>query len=145
VTGTSTYLVGLRSNTDEPKLGYRDPTRADFTAAMKELKAWIPEECLATDRDSLVSHGHSEWAGKCGARGRKGGMLTLARDCLIESSEPPAHDPNGLPGAVLYPRSTEDVVRIVKLASKHAIPLIPYAAGTSLEGEAAPPALLIRC
>jgi D-lactate dehydrogenase (cytochrome) len=45
-----------------------------------------------------------------------------------------AHGPAALPGAVVYPRSTEDVVRLVKIASKHAIPLIPYCAGTSLEG-----------
>lgn len=36
---------------------------------------------------------------------------------------------------MLYPRSTEDVVRIVQTASKFGIPLIPYCAGTSLEGE----------
>lgn len=48
------------------------------------------------------------------------------------------HDPSGLPGAVLYPRSTEDVVRIVKLAAKYAIPIIPYSGGTSLEGHFSP-------
>jgi D-lactate dehydrogenase (cytochrome) len=42
-----------------------------------------------------------------------------------------------LPGAVLYPRSTDDVVKIVKTASKYGIPLIPYCAGTSLEGQSA--------
>ena len=39
-----------------------------------------------------------------------------------------------MPGAVLYPRSTEDVVKIVQTAAKYSIPLIPYCAGTSLEG-----------
>jgi FAD/FMN-containing dehydrogenase len=48
-----------------------------------------------------------------------------------------AHGPTGLPGAVLYPRSTDDVVKIVKTASKYGIPLIPYCAGTSLEGQSA--------
>lgn len=45
-----------------------------------------------------------------------------------------AHGPTGLPGAIVYPRSTEDVVKIVKTAAANAIPLIPYCAGTSLEG-----------
>lgn len=58
--------------------------------------------------------------------------------CLSETdadiAHTAAHGPTGLPGAVLYPRSTEDVVQIVKTASKHGIPLIPYCAGTSLEG-----------
>lgn len=34
----------------------------------------------------------------------------------------------------MYPRHTADVVRIVKLASKYGIPLIPFCAGTSVEG-----------
>ena len=35
---------------------------------------------------------------------------------------------------MLYPRSTDDVVAIVRAASAYSIPLIPYAGGTSLEG-----------
>ena len=38
------------------------------------------------------------------------------------------------PQAVVYPNSTQDVVEIVKLASKHKIPLIAFGAGTSVEG-----------
>lgn len=106
--GASTYALGAQGARPAPVLGYKEPTQGDFDKALLELQTWIPEDCLATDRDSLTSHGHSDWA---------------------------AHDPNGLPGAVLYPRSTEDVVKIVKLASKFGIPLIPYSAGTSLEGE----------
>lgn len=36
--------------------------------------------------------------------------------------------------SVLYPRSTEDVVQIVKIAADNYIPIIPYSGGTSLEG-----------
>ncbi|KAF8965848.1 hypothetical protein BDZ97DRAFT_1903908 [Flammula alnicola] len=43
-----------------------------------------------------------------------------------------------LPGAphsvVVYPESTEDVVRIVKIATKYRMPVIPYSGATSLEG-----------
>jgi D-lactate dehydrogenase (cytochrome) len=45
-----------------------------------------------------------------------------------------AHDPIALAGAVIYPRSKEDVIKIVKLASKYNCPIIPQCAGTSLEG-----------
>ena len=48
---------------------------------------------------------------------------------------PAALDPRGLPGAVLYPRDTADVVAIVKVASQYGIPLIPFSGGTSLEGQ----------
>lgn len=44
------------------------------------------------------------------------------------------HDLKGLPGAVLNPRDTADVVKIVKIAAKHAIPIIPFSGGTALEG-----------
>ena len=38
------------------------------------------------------------------------------------------------PSVVVYPTSTEDVVKIVKTAVKYKMPVIPYSAATSLEG-----------
>lgn len=113
LTGGITYAIGVQSSqvTADPKKSYREPTSDGFIAAMKELN-FLPEDCIGTDRDSLISHGVSSWSHL---------------------------DPKGLPGAVLYPRSTEDVVRIVKIASQYAIPLIPFAAGTSLEGHTTAP------
>ena len=35
---------------------------------------------------------------------------------------------------VVYPKSTEDVVKIVDVARKYRMPVIPYSGGTSLEG-----------
>lgn len=35
---------------------------------------------------------------------------------------------------VVYPRSTEDVVKIVNIARKYLMPVIPYSGGTSVEG-----------
>lgn len=35
---------------------------------------------------------------------------------------------------VVYPRSTEDVVKIVKIATKYRMPVTPFSGGTSLEG-----------
>ena len=42
--------------------------------------------------------------------------------------------PEMLPDVVVFARSTEDVVEVVKLCATHKIPLIPYGAGSSLEG-----------
>ena len=42
--------------------------------------------------------------------------------------------PNQPPDAVLWPLSTEEVCDIVQVASAHRVPLIPFGAGTSLEG-----------
>jgi D-lactate dehydrogenase (cytochrome) len=73
----------------------------------------------------------------CCARLERLGCVPLYNYLPLHCTDHPrtaAHGPTGLPGAIVYPRSTEDVVRLVKIASKHAIPLIPYCAGTSLEG-----------
>ncbi len=42
--------------------------------------------------------------------------------------------PNQPPDAVVFPHSTDEVSEIVKLCAKHAVPVIAYGTGTSLEG-----------
>jgi D-lactate dehydrogenase (cytochrome) len=42
--------------------------------------------------------------------------------------------PNQPPDAVVYPQSTEDVQQIVRICSRHRMPVIPFGTGTSLEG-----------
>lgn len=65
LTGSATYIVGLQAGKPAtPLTSYKEPTQARFDAALEELKSWIPSDCLAEDRDSLVSHGHSDWAGE---------------------------------------------------------------------------------
>ena len=41
---------------------------------------------------------------------------------------------NEPPDAVVFPRSTEDVQEIVRICARHGVPVIPFGAGTSLEG-----------
>ena len=38
------------------------------------------------------------------------------------------------PSVVVWPESTEDVVKVVKIANKYRMPVVPYSGGTSLEG-----------
>ena len=38
------------------------------------------------------------------------------------------------PSVVVYPESTEDVVKVVKIANRYKMPITPYSGGTSLEG-----------
>lgn len=42
------------------------------------------------------------------------------------------------PDVVVWPESTEDVAAVIAGANEHGIPVTPYAAGTSLEGNAVP-------
>ena len=42
--------------------------------------------------------------------------------------------PNQPPDAVIYPQSTEDVQRIVRICAEHGLPIIPFGVGSSLEG-----------
>ncbi len=47
------------------------------------------------------------------------------------------HHP-ALPDMVVFPRSTEEVQQIVRLCAEHDTPIIPFGAGTSLEGHVIP-------
>ena len=48
-----------------------------------------------------------------------------------------AHHAARLPDAVAFAQSTEEVARIVALCATHSVPIIPFGAGTSLEGHVA--------
>lgn len=78
----------------------------DFKAALGELTAAFEASQLSTDPDVLVAHGTST----------------------------NHHHPSSSHSVVIYPRSTEDVVKLVNISRKWRIPITPYSGGTSLEG-----------
>ncbi|KAH8916649.1 hypothetical protein BT69DRAFT_1313989 [Atractiella rhizophila] len=82
-------------------------TEEQWEDAMVELRDLLPPECLSEDKEILESKAGSSWS---------------------------YHPVLETPGAVIYPRSTSDVLSIVQLANKYSIPLVPYSGGTSLEG-----------
>ncbi|MEM3856436.1 MAG: FAD-binding protein, partial [Saccharolobus sp.] len=45
---------------------------------------------------------------------------------------------NIVPDYVVYPRSVEDVVNVVKVALKYKVPIVPYGRGTNRYGNAIP-------
>lgn len=91
----------------DPRLRPRFGSPEDYAAAVRELQALFDEDSITTDPDDLAHHGGSAWT--------------------YGSALPPS--------AVVYPSSTEDVVKIMKVASKWRVPVVPYGSGTGLEGQ----------
>ncbi|KAI0110994.1 hypothetical protein F4776DRAFT_355794 [Hypoxylon sp. NC0597] len=85
--------------------------------ALKEIRREIAskgeeEDIISTDPEDLLAHGYSEWS---------------------------TTNPDGLPVAVVYPRSTEQVSTIARICHKYRVPIIPYSGGSSLEGNFSAP------
>jgi D-lactate dehydrogenase (cytochrome) len=78
----------------------------------QEIRDVPGEDIISTDPDDLHAHGYSEWS---------------------------TTNPEGLPVAVAYPRSTEHVSIIAKICHKYHVPIIPYSGGSSLEGNFSAP------
>lgn len=63
-----------------------------------------------------------------------GDRLNLSKSDLEAHGASETHFAAAPPDAVAYPRDTAEVSRIVKTCAEHGCPLVPYGAGTSLEG-----------
>jgi D-lactate dehydrogenase (cytochrome) len=89
----------------ETETGLKTPARQPaIEAALGELRAFLDDRVTAAD---AVREHHSHG----------------------ESSHAP-----GLPDLVCFPRTTEEVSAIVKVSARHGLPVVPFGAGTSLEG-----------
>ncbi|KAL7412693.1 FAD-binding domain-containing protein [Mrakia frigida] len=86
----------------------------DFETAIQELKSLfepLGKDQVSTAPEELLGHGFSTNT---------------------------YHAPR-IPAVVTYPESTEDVVKIVKIAAKYRVPMTPWSGGTSLEGHLTAP------
>jgi D-lactate dehydrogenase (cytochrome) len=73
-----------------------------------------------------------------GLAARFGDQLQTGEAVRAQHGQSEAHFEPTLPDAVLFARSTEDVVDCVKLCVAAGVPIVPYGAGTSIEGNALP-------
>ncbi|MDP1027565.1 FAD-linked oxidase C-terminal domain-containing protein [Sphingomonas sp. KR1UV-12] len=71
-------------------------------------------------------------------RERFGRDLHQSASMLHQHGANEAHFDVVLPDAVVFARSTEDVVDLVKLCVAAGVPIVPFGAGTSIEGNAVP-------
>jgi D-lactate dehydrogenase (cytochrome) len=84
------------------------PPAASVDAACRALSDLLGADRVGSGADVLAQHGHDE-----------------------------SFHPEACPDMVVWPRSTDESERIVQIALEHRVPLVPFGAGTSLEGHVA--------
>jgi len=96
----------------------------DFKKAIQELQSTFPtDDKVSIDPDDLRVHGFSANDHHPGTYGQKNFGNDLISSLGVDHS------------VVVYPETTGDVVKIVKIANKYRMPIVPYAGATSLEGQ----------
>jgi D-lactate dehydrogenase (cytochrome) len=65
-----------------------------------------------------------------------GPRLSTSAGELALHAQSESHAVSRAPDAVAYPQTTEEVARIAAVCARHALPIVPWGAGTSLEGHA---------
>ncbi|TEY80406.1 hypothetical protein BOTCAL_0038g00040 [Botryotinia calthae] len=102
------------SRTNQKEFGssikYAEPSV--MLQAIQEIAKVLGDESISYDEDELLRHSYSEWS--------------------TSNSET-------RPLAVVYPKDTDDVVKIAQICSKYKVPMIPYGAGSSVEGHISTP------
>ncbi|KAK0390919.1 hypothetical protein NLU13_0422 [Sarocladium strictum] len=93
----------------EPRYATMDEMKEAIAVIIKELG---DEDLISTDPDDLHAHGYSSWS---------------------------TTNPDNLPVAVAYPRSTDQVAAIARICNSYRVPVIPYSGGSSLEGNFSAP------
>lgn len=116
---------------DNPSFG----TPQDFARGIAELRMSLGENTasmVSTDPDDLHAHGFSP-------NGFHAGVFISVQPSQLLNGRRHKHSSTLSAGiahsVIVYPRSTEDVVKVVKVATKYRIPVIPYSGATSLEGQ----------
>jgi D-lactate dehydrogenase (cytochrome) len=66
-----------------------------------------------------------------------GTRVSTAAAVLEHHSRGESHHPPAAPDVVVFPASTGEVAAIVRLCAAHQVPMVPFGAGTSLEGHVA--------
>jgi len=87
-------------------------THAEMVQAANEISNALGEDAVTFDQEVLEHHGHSEWS--------------------------TSNSPNRAV-AVVYPKSTADVSTIARICNSHNVPMVPFGAGSSVEGNFSQP------
>ncbi|TDZ65274.1 D-lactate dehydrogenase [Colletotrichum trifolii] len=111
------YLIGRSSASEEPGASGRFTKMAfagkkEILKASREISSILGENAVSYDEDEIETHGHSDWS---------------------------TSNSSGRPVAIVYPRTTEDVSNIAQVCHKHNVPMVPFGAGSSVEGSFSSP------
>jgi D-lactate dehydrogenase (cytochrome) len=79
-----------------------------------------------------VAAGRRALADRLGAE-----RVSTGADVLAQHSHDESFHPEARPDMVVWPRSVEEAAAIVQIAAEYRLPLVPFGAGTSLEGHVA--------
>src|SRR3984885_4810201 len=83
-----------------------------------------PAEASAAGRDALGDLLGSE-------------RVATGSDVLAQHGRDESFHPEARPDVVVWPRSIDEAAAVVRVAAEHRTPIIPFGAGTSLEGHVA--------
>lgn len=87
-------------------------SREEMLKAAGEIAAVLGEDKVSYDDEVLAHHGHSDWS--------------------------TANTPERAV-AIVYPTTTRDVVAIAQVCTRHKVPMVPFGAGSSIEGNFSQP------
>ncbi|KAF6835752.1 glycolate oxidase [Colletotrichum musicola] len=109
------YLIGRSSVDISGDLKLSQVQFADkkhMLKAARKISQALGADAVSYDEDVIEAHGYSDWS---------------------------TSNSSGRPVAVVYPRTTEEVSKIAKICNEHSVPIVPYGAGTSVEGNFSSP------
>ncbi|KAH8887021.1 glycolate oxidase [Thozetella sp. PMI_491] len=78
----------------------------------KEIAVLLGEDAVSFDEEAIEAHGFSDWS---------------------------TSNSTGRSVAIVYPKNTEEVVQIAKICNKNRVPIVPFGAGSSVEGNFSSP------
>ncbi|KIJ64816.1 hypothetical protein HYDPIDRAFT_111420 [Hydnomerulius pinastri MD-312] len=118
------------------------PSTSPFTSPASSPFSFLPfwgkedddEPTYGSPRDFENAIRELREAFRAEQEGGEGIVSTDAEDLRVHGFSENDYHPGSPHTVVLYPRSTSDVVKIVKIATKYRMPVTPFSGGTSLEG-----------